>query len=154
MRRRLASLAAVLILTGCVADVPVAPPTGPLPELAGTWRGTWGGEPLALLISAHVGDEGGAGVFVGSWQLAGARRAGVAGVLTSTIRGVPVSSRMEGWLGKDVNGRLVLVARSETPDGLQRLTLALVARDELEGSGASDFRRGPAGPVHLTRQAR
>jgi hypothetical protein len=61
---------------------------------------------------------------------------------------------MEGWLGNDIYGRLVLVAQTETPDGLQRLTLALVGQDELEGDGESSFRWGPEGPVQLTRQAR
>jgi hypothetical protein len=154
MRRRFAILVAAVMLAGCVADMPFPPPIDPVPDLLGTWEGTWGGEPLALLITAHVGDAGYSGVYLGGWQAAGPRRPGVSGMLTSTIRGVPVSSRMEGWLGNDIYGRLVLVAQTETPDGLQRLTLALVGQDELEGDGESSFRWGPEGPVQLTRQAR
>jgi hypothetical protein len=41
-----------------------------------------------------------------------------------------------------------------TPDGGQRLTLARVSEDQLQGTGESTFRWGPRGPARLTRQAR
>jgi hypothetical protein len=155
---RMRSLLVVLLaaaLSACETGTPVpAPPTGPLPDLVGTWRGTWGGEPLALLVTDQSIDAGYSGVYLGSWQLGGPRRPGIAGVLTTTIRGAAVSSRVEGWLGNDASGRLVLLVQTETPDGLQRLTFARVAEDRLQGSGESSFRWGPRGPAELTRQPR
>jgi hypothetical protein len=142
-------------LSACETSTVVPPPpTGPVPDLVGTWRGTWGGEPAALLITDQVSSVGYSGLYVGSWQLGGPQRPGIAGVLTSTIRGTQVSSRAEGWLGNDATGRLVLLVQTETPDGLQRLTLARVADDRLQGSGDSSFRWGPRGPAELTRQPR
>ena len=143
------------MLAGCVAGIPLpAPPTGPVPELTGTWRGTWGGEPASLLVTEQTGDAGYSGIFTSADHLWGPRRPGVSGVLTSTIRGAPVSSRAEGWLGNDARGRLVLLLQTETPDGRQRLTLARVGEDQLQGTGESSFRWGPQGPARLTRQSR
>jgi hypothetical protein len=140
---------------GCVGGTPLpSPPTGPVPDLVGTWRGTWGGQPLSLLVTEQVGDAGYSGVFVGDYHLGGPRRPGVAGVLTSTIRGRAVSSTAEGWLGNDARGRLLLLIQTETPDGSQRLTLARVSDDQLQGTGESSFRWGPSGPAQLTRQPR
>jgi hypothetical protein len=142
-------------LNGCAMGTPLpAPPTGPVPELLGTWRGTWGGEPAVLLVMDQAADVGYSGVFVGTAQVFGPRRPGVAGILTSTIRGMAVSSRAEGWLGRDASGRLLLVVHTETPDGAQRLTLARVSEDQLQGTGESSFRWGPQGPARLTRHTR
>jgi hypothetical protein len=143
------------VLAGCVGGTPLpAPPTGPVPDLVGTWRGTWGGEPLVLLLTDQNVDTGYSGIFVSADHLLGSRRPGISGVLTSTIRGAPISSRAEGWLGTDARGRLVLLVQTETPDGLQRLTLARTTEDELQGTGESSFRWGPKGPARLTRQPR
>ena len=153
---RLLTAALVLALAGCAAWMPIPPPpppTGPVPDIAGTWRGTWGGEPVSLLITAQDADVGYSGVAAGGFHL-GSRRPGVAGVLTSTIRGTSVSARAEGWLGMDARGRLVLLLQSEMPDGSQRLTLARVADDRLQGSGESSFSWGPRGPAQLTRHTR
>jgi hypothetical protein len=152
------SFMAVLVtatLTGCASGAPLpAPPTGPVPDIVGTWRGTWGGHPAVLLVTDQSVDAGYSGVFAGNYQILGHRRPGVSGVLTSTIRGTAVSSRAEGWLGNDARGRLVLVVQTDTPDGQQRLTLARVSEDELQGTGESSFRWGPQGPARLTRQPR
>jgi len=75
-------------------------------------------------------------------------------VLTSTIRGEAVSARAEGWAGNDATGRLLLLVHSESPAGVQRLTLARVSPDQLQGTGDSTFGWGPRGPARLTRQAR
>jgi hypothetical protein len=142
-------------LTACVSGTPLpAPPTGPVPDIVGTWRGTWGGEPAALLVTDQTAEAAHSGVFAGGYQILGQRRPGLSGVLTSTIRGAAVSSRAEGWLGHDARGRLLLVVQTDTPDGQQRLTLARVSEDELQGTGESSFRWGPKGPARLTRQPR
>jgi len=153
MRSLVVALVAV-VLWGCATNLPVPPPppTGPVPDLVGTWRGTWGGEPVSLLITDQLA-VGYSGVYLGTWQLGGPQRPGIAGVLTTTIRGSAVSSRAEGWLGNDARGRLVLLVQTETPDGAQRLTLARVADDRFQGSGESSFRWGPRGPAELTRAA-
>ena len=122
--------------------------------MIGTWRGTWAGEPLALLILSQTPDSGSAGVFVGDYQIGGPRRPGISGVLTSTVRGEAVSSRAEGWIGNDATGRLLLLIQSDSPAGHHYLTLARVNRDQLAGSGESSFTWGPRGPAELTRQPR
>ena len=153
---RLALAAAALVLAGCaVMEPPLPPPpTGPVPNLIGTWRGTWASEPLTLLVVPESAEAGPGGVYLGSYELFGTRRPGITGVLTSTIRGAAVSSRAEGWLASDASGRLVLLVRSETPDGVERLTLVRVDEDRLQGSGDSSFRWGPRGPAELTRTRR
>ena len=131
-----------------------APPTRPVPDLIGTWRGTSVGEPVTLLVTEQTADAGYSGIFVSADHLLGPRRQGVSGVLTSTIRGAAVGARAEGWLGNDASGRLVLLLHAETPDGQQRLTLAHVGDDQLQGTGEASFRWGPKGPARLTRQPR
>ena len=154
MRPLVAVLLAAL-LGGCAIGPPLPPPpTGPVPDLIGTWRGKWGGEPVALLITQQTADSGYSGIFLGDYQLGGPNRPGISGVLTSTIQGAAVSARAEGWAGNDATGRLLLLVQSDSPAGLQRLTLARVGRDQLQGSGESTFSWGPRGPAQLTRQAR
>jgi hypothetical protein len=153
--RPLRAILAALVLAGCVSSTPVlTPPTGPVPDLVGTWRGTWGGEPAALLITAQNADGAYAGVYVGDWQVLGPRRPAVSGVLSSTIRGALVSSRVTGWFGNDAAGRQVLVLAADGVDGLQRLTLTRVNATQLQGTGTSTFRWGPEGPAQFTRQPR
>jgi hypothetical protein len=154
MRRILVLLAAVLVGGCAVGPSLPPPPSGPVPDLIGTWRGTWGGEPIALLITEQTAHSGYSGVFLGDYQLGGPHRPGIAGVLTSTIRGEAVSARAEGWAGNDAAGRLLLLVHSESPAGVQRLTLARVGPDQLQGTGDSTFGWGPRGPARLTRQAR
>ena len=143
------------LLGGCALGPPLPPPaTGPIPDLIGTWRGTWGGEPAVLLISEQTGHSGYSGIFLGDYQLGGPYRPGISGVLTSTIRGDAVSARAEGWVGNDATGRLLLLVQSESPAGVQRLTLTRVGPDQLHGTGESTFSWGPRGPTRFTRQAR
>jgi hypothetical protein len=153
--RRLVALLLAALLGGCAVGPPwPPPPSGPVPDLIGTWRGTWGGEPLALLILQQTAHSGYSGIFLGDYQLGGPHRPGISGVLTSTIRGEAVSARAEGWAGNDATGRLLLLVQSDSPAGVQRLTLARVGRDQLQGTGESSFGWGPRGPAQLTRQAR
>ena len=111
----LASRAAVLLviaLFGCAQTVDLAlpPPVTALPDLRGTWTGTWGGAPAQLVIieQRELGDY--AGIYLGPVQVLGRRRPGVSGVLTSTIAGASVSVNAEGWLGY-ANGNLTLLLR-------------------------------------------
>jgi hypothetical protein len=154
--RHFPSLLIALWLGGCLAAGPPLPPppSGPVPDLVGTWRGTWAGEPLALLVVTQLGDTGYSGFSIGDYQLGGPRRPGFSGVLTSTVRGEAVSSRAQGWLGNDATGRLLVLIESDSPAGYQYLTLARVDRDRLAGSGQSSFAWGPRGPAELTRQVR
>ena len=154
--RRFTSLLIVLWLGGCVAAGPPLPPppSGPVPDLVGTWRGTWAGEPLALLVVTQLADTASSGFSIGDYYLGGLRRPGFSGVLTSTVRGEAISSRAQGWLGNDATGRLLLLIESDSPAGYQYLTLARVDRDRLAGSGESSFTWGPRGPAELTRQPR
>ena len=143
------------VLGGCALGPPLPPPpSGPVPDLIGTWRGTWGGAPAALLITEQTADSGYAGVFVGNYQLGGPNRPSISGVLTSTIGGEAVSARADGWVGNDATGRVLLVVQSESPAGVQWLTLTRAGGDELQGTGDSSFTWGPRGPARLTRQAR
>ena len=153
--RWLVTVLLAAVLGGCALGPALPPPpSGPVPDLVGTWRGTWGGAPAALLITQQTADSGYSGVFVGNYQLGGPNRPGISGVLTSTIRGEAVSARAEGWAGNDAAGRLLLLVHSESPAGVQRLTLARVSPDQLQGTGDSTFGWGPRGPARLTRQAR
>lgn len=153
--RRLAVLVLAALLSGCAVGPPwPPPPSGPVPDLMGTWRGTWGGEPLALLVIEQTADSPYSGIFLGDYQLGGPQRPGISGVLTSTIRGEAVSARAEGWAGNDATGRLLLLIYSESPAGVQRLMLARVSPDQLQGTGESSFSWGPRGPAQLTRRPR
>jgi hypothetical protein len=153
--RCLALVLLATLLGGCVLGPPLPPPpSGPVPDLLGTWRGTWGGQAAALLISEQTADSGYSGIFLGNYQLGGPHRPGIAGVLTSTIRNEAVSARAEGWVGNDATGRLLVAVQSESPAGVQWLTLTRVSPDELQGTGESSYSWGPRGPARLTRQAR
>jgi hypothetical protein len=155
MRRLIVGLVLVL-LGGCAVAPPLPPPpaTGFVPDLVGTWRGTWAGEPVSLLIISQTPDIGDySGVFIAGYQVLGPRRPGISGVLTSTIRGEAVSSRAEGWIGNDATGRLLLLVQSESPAGFQYLTLARVTPSQFAGSGESSFSWGPRGPAELTRRS-
>lgn len=144
----------VLALAGCAQTVDLAPPppATEVPDLRGTWTGTWGGAPLRLVVTGQkeLGDY--SGISLGPVQLLGRRLPGVSGVITSTIAGAPVSVRMEGWLGYG-NGRLRLLLSATTSDGAQQLVLDRATDDRWSGHGESTFSWGPQGPVELTRQS-
>jgi hypothetical protein len=97
--------------------------------------------------SISAGDSG---LVLGPWQVLGERYPRLVGVLTSTIRGEHVSTHVEGLLSQSGN-TLVLSLRARSAAGDQRLALRLVERDRLQGSGDSQYRWGPQGPVELTR---
>jgi hypothetical protein len=147
--RRLAVMLALLV-AGCASTEPVAAPAVSAPDLRGSWTGTWGGEPLALLLTEQTIGPGDGGVMLGPWQLLGERYPTVAGVLTSTIRGERVSTHVDGQLSQSGN-RLMLTLRAHSAAGDQRMTLRLLDPDRLQGSGDSQYRWGPQGPAQLTR---
>lgn len=147
-----AAVLVILALAACAQTVDVAPPppVTAVPDLRGTWAGTWGGAPVRLVITEQreLGDY--AGIYLGPVQALGRRRPGVAGVLTSAIAGAPVSVNAEGWLGY-VNGGLALLLHATTPSGSQRLTLARTADDRWSGRGESDFAWGSQGAIEMVR---
>jgi hypothetical protein len=147
---RALGLALVLVLAGCASGEPVAPPAVSAPDLRGSWTGTWGGKPCALLLTQQTIGPGESSVMLGPWQLFGDRYPTVTGVLTSTIQGEQVSTHVDGQVGQ-AGGGFVLMLRARAGAGDQRLTLRLVAGDRLQGSGDSQFRWGPQGPAQLTR---
>ncbi len=140
-------------LAGCAQTVDQTPPpsatAGP-DDLRGNWVGTWGGGPVQLVIAGQVELGERSGIYVGPVQVLGRRRPGIAGVLTSTIAGSPVSANAEGWLG-NVGGLLTLLLRATTIAGIQQMTLARSAPDRWTGRGESEFAWGPQGPIELTR---
>jgi len=155
-RIALALLCALLCVSTVAAQAPLpgsaTPPVGVL-DLRGTWAGTWGGQPLGLLITEQGELVGSSGVYWGTTQIFGHREPGLAGIMTYTSQGRPVSVSVQGWLYY-AQPRPVLVLRSETPYGPQALTLTRVEDEHLAGSGSSHFRWGPQGAVDLARRAR
>lgn len=144
------ALVLVLVLTACATGEPIAPPAVSAPDLRGSWTGTWGGEPCALLVTEQTIGPGPSSIMLGPWQLFGERYPTVSGVLTSTIESEQVSTRVDGLVGL-AGGRFVLMLSARAGAGDQRLTLRLVDEDRLQGSGDSQFRWGPQGPAQLTR---
>jgi hypothetical protein len=156
--RTIAAVAALaLVAAACATSgLPQAPPPGAgatLTDLRGSWRGTWGGAPAALLITDQQLHAGHSGVFIGNYQLLGHERPGVSGILTSQINKEQTSVRAYGWFG-GLEGQPTLQLVAEPPRGQQRLTLRLDGPNRLVGMGESSFAWGPAGPIELTRVSR
>jgi hypothetical protein len=143
----------VLLAAGCAATAPPPPPAVVVPDLRGSWTGTWGGAPLILLVTDQRSGPGDSGLVIGPWQVLGEPSPTLSGVLTSSVRGESVSTRMDGLVG-DAGRGVVISVRARARAGEQRLTLRLVERDRLEGSGDSQYDWGSRGPVQLVRQAR
>jgi len=101
--RLVAGVAAVVLLAvGCTAPVPQPPPAGAgaaMADIRGSWRGTWGGAPAALLITDQQIQAGYSGLYIGSYQLLGNERPGISGILTSQIDKEQTSVRAYGWFG-------------------------------------------------------
>lgn len=146
---RLLAVALLVLLGACASEVPLTLPEGPMPDLTGTWRGTWGGTPLTLFIVEQREASPVGGVVVGPWHLSGQELWGVSGVLTFTVRGEAVSVNVQGRLG-DFNGRLTLVLEPVTVNG-GRMTLTRRGPHRLVGEGISATRWEPQGPVELLR---
>jgi len=154
--RIIPALAALSVLvTACtnltvVAEPPPPGTEGTMGDIRGSWRGTWGGAPAALLITELQMQAGYSGLYVGNYQLLGQERPAVSGILTSQINNEQTSVRAYGWFA-GVEGQLTLSVFADSPSGQQRLMLRPDGPDRLVGMGDSSFRWGPAGPVELTR---
>ena len=125
-------------------------PANPVPDLRGTWTGTWGGTPLTLLVLEQEDASPSGGISLGPWPLLGELLPGVSGVLTFTVRGEAVSVNVRGRLG-DSSGRRTLVLEPLTEHG-GWITLTSVDEHRLAGVGRSRASWEPEGPVELQRQ--
>ena len=161
MRTRVGLAALALLVGACATATPLPQPPPPgagatgsdiRGSWRGSWRGTWGGAPVSLLITDQEAHAGSSGLYVGTYQLLGQQRPGVAGVLTSQIANAQTSVRAQGWFG-GVDGQLTLRLLADSPSGQQRLTLRPDGPNRLVGVGDSSFRWGPAGAIELTREA-
>jgi hypothetical protein len=150
--RLLAALAVVVLLGGCApAPPPLAPPpAGVVPDLRGTWRGSWGGTPLSLVVTGQE-NMSTSGIYVGPWPVLGQELPGIAGVLTYMAGGAPVSVNVKGRFGGGPDGRLLLVLEPTGQVG-QFMTLTQVDAQRLSGMGRSHSQWDPEGPVELVRQ--
>jgi len=146
-----AFVAAVAALLGaCAGPPPLANPVGLMPDLRGTWTGTWGGAPVTLVILEQRDGEPVDGVTVGPWQVLGQDLPAVAGILTVKIRNEMASVNVRGRLGTS-NGRLTLVLEPATVNG-GWITLTRLDENRLRGSGTSQMSWEPQGPVELVRR--
>jgi hypothetical protein len=143
-------LAAPTLLFACAAPPPLAAPVGLMPDLRGTWTGTWGGSPVTLVILEQRDAEPTDGVAVGPWEVFGRNLPGVSGILTVKIRREMVSVNVQGRLGTS-NGRLTLVLEPATVNG-GWLSLTRIEENRLAGTGTAQMRWEPQGPVELIRQ--
>jgi hypothetical protein len=119
-------------------------------KIRGSWRGTWGGAPAALLITDQQIQAGYSGLYIGSYQLLDNERPGISGILTSQIEKEQTSVRTYGWFGGG-GEPVTLRVLADSPSGQQRLTLRPDGPDRFVGMGESSFRWGPNGPIELTR---
>jgi len=153
-RMVLALVCTLLCASACAAQPPASGPPPPgVPDLRGSWTGTWGGQPLGLLVTDQGDVEASSGLYWGSAQIFGYRQPGLAGIMTYTSEGRPVSVSVQGWVYY-TQPRPILVLRSDTPYGPQELTLTRVEDQHLAGNGSSRFRWGPQGAVDLARRVR
>ncbi len=144
-------VAAIAALLGaCAAPPPLTSPVGLLPDLRGTWTGTWGGAPVTLVILEQRDAEPVDGVTVGPWQVLGQNLPGVAGILTVRIRSDMVSVNVQGRLGTS-GGRLTLVLEPATVNG-GWISLTRLEENRLAGTGTSQMSWEPQGPVELIRR--
>lgn len=153
MRLAASVLAAAVFIAACTTPLPQPPPPGAgiaMNDIRGSWRGTWGGAPVSLLITDQEASAGYSGLYVGNYQLLGHRRPGVSGILTSQIGDAQTSVRAYGWFG-GVDDQLTLRIVADSPGGQQRLTLRPDGPDRFVGTGDWSFTRGPNGPIELTR---
>ncbi len=156
MRTRVGLAALALLVGACTSGTPLPQPPPPgagvtINDIRGSWRGTWGGAPVSLLITDQEARAGYSGLYVGNYQVLGHDRPGVAGILTSQIDNAQTSVRAQGWFG-GVGDQLTLRLLADSPSGQQRLTLRPDGPNRLVGVGDSSFRWGPAGPIELTRE--
>src|SRR5205823_5051852 len=61
-----------LTLGACATEPRLGQPQDVVPDLRGTWQGTWGGAPVTLLVLEQGGTTRQGGISVGPWALTGA----------------------------------------------------------------------------------
>jgi hypothetical protein len=144
------ALAALSLLACTTTPPPLAPPIGLMPDLRGTWKGTWGGTPVTLVILDQSDAVPVDGVSVGPWQVFGQSLPGLSGILSVKLRNEMVSVNVRGRFG-NWNGRLTLVLEPATVNG-GFLSLVRLADDRLTGTGTAQMSWEPQGPVELIRQ--
>ena len=138
------------LLFACAGPPPLAAPVGSMPDLRGTWTGTWGGAPVTLVILDQRDAEPTDGIAVGPWPVFGRTLPVVSGIMTVKIRRELVSVNVQGRLGTS-NGRLTLVLAPATVNG-GWISLTRIDDNSLAGTGAAQMSWEPQGPVELTRQ--
>jgi hypothetical protein len=148
--RLFSGLALAALVSACATSPGLTMPDGPLPDLRGSWTGTWGGTPVSLMILEQQEAGPVDGVTIGPWHVLGRELPGVAGVLTFTSRGEATSVNVRGRLG-DLNGRLALVLEPLTANG-GHIALTRLGPNRMSGTGSSAMRWEPQGPVELARQ--
>ena len=148
---RAAVIVLALLLGACAGGPVLTQPSAVIPDLRGTWRGTWGGAPITLLVLEQGGTTRQGGITIGPWPLTGAGLPALDGVLTYPSDGAPVSVNVRGRFG-DWNGGFTLVIDALTRDG-QQLVLTRVSPERLGGTGTSRRPWDPEGPVELARTA-
>jgi hypothetical protein len=146
---RALAVAVALALAACATGPRLTPPTSAIPDLRGTWTGTWGGTPLALLVIDQQGTLPVGGVVLGPWSLAGEALPALSGVLTFQSAGAAVSVNVQGRFG-DWHDRLTLVLDALSPNG-EQIVLSELTPDRLRGTGTSLPSWEPRGPVELRR---
>jgi hypothetical protein len=154
LRRYAIAVSLVAAVAGCAEPMAVppgslAPPTRPMPDLAGTWSGTWSGHPARLVVTQQ-GETSTSGVNVGPWPLLGRRLPGVSGVFTFASGGQPTTVHVRGYFG-DSGGRPTLVLESVASDG-PALTLTEVSPGRLSGVGTPALPWQPRGTIDLQRE--
>jgi len=147
--KNVALILLALVLAACASEPRLNQPTQTVPDLRGTWRGTWGGAPITLLVLEQGGTTRQGGITVGPWPLTGAGLPSLEGVLTYPSNGAPTSVNVRGRFG-DWNGGFTLVVDALTRDG-QQLVLTRIDGDRLSGSGSSRLSWDPQGAVELVR---
>jgi hypothetical protein len=147
-----ALLVALVLLAGCATAPPPGPPAAFVPDLLGTWTGTWGGGPATLVLTGQHEGHGDSGLVLGPWQVFGEVYPTASGILTARINGEMVSTAVNGRISNAGDGTVLTVLAQSPSAGDQWMQLRLVGEDRLEGTGESQHRWGPSGPVQLVRR--
>ena len=146
-------LAAVLALSlaACSTGPVLTQPTSDIPDLRGTWRGTWAARPVTLVVVEQGGTARQGGIAIGPWPLTGAGLPSLSGMLTFVSNGAPITVNVQGRFG-DFEGGFALVVDALTADR-QQLVFTYVRSDRLGGFGTSRLDWDPRGPIDLARVA-
>ena len=139
MTRLTARLALVLMLAvvvgGCGRVLWSWPPGAPVPEIVGTWQGTWMVSPplpMRVVITEQEGTR-------------------VSGVVTYQLASGAVSTGIRGEFGVQ-NDRRVLLLTAATLDRTDAFEFTTMDADRLQGAGTGTGLGGQRGALMLRRQ--